>query len=158
VRYGETQRNFLIIQIFARRARPQTFKDRLWEVVVAANIDLIDNKLFLFFVYLNMIKNKKILLKIKQLVNLAEPSATVILFGSQARGKSNKQSDIDILILVDIDKITYSEEQRIKYPLYDLEFETGKVISPVIFSRNDWETRHFITPFYKNIKKDGVLL
>ncbi|MCX6237349.1 MAG: nucleotidyltransferase domain-containing protein [Bacteroidia bacterium] len=105
-----------------------------------------------------MIKNKKILLRIKQLVSLAEPSATVILFGSQARGQSNKQSDIDILILVDNDKITYSEEQRIKYPLYDLEFETGKVISPVIFSRNDWETRHIITPFYKNIKKDGVLL
>lgn len=105
-----------------------------------------------------MIKNKKILLKIKQLVNLAEPSATIILFGSQARKQSNKQSDIDILILVDQDKLTYLEEQRIKYPLYDLEFETGKVISPVIFSRNDWETRHSITPFYKNIKKEGVLL
>ena len=105
-----------------------------------------------------MIKNRKILLKIKQLVSLAEPSATVILFGSQARGQSNKQSDIDILILVDNDNITYSEEKRIKYPLYDLEFETGKVISPVIFSRNDWETRHIITPSYKNIKKDGVLL
>jgi predicted nucleotidyltransferase len=105
-----------------------------------------------------MIKNRKILLKIKQLVYSAEPTATVILFGSQARGESNKQSDIDILILVDIDEISYSEEQRIKYPLYDLEFETGKVISPIIFSRKDWETRHSITPFYKNIKKEGVLL
>src|SRR5665647_1356814 len=104
-----------------------------------------------------MIKNKKILLKIKQLVSLAEPSATVILYGSGARGQSNKQSDIDILILVDNDKITYSDEQRIKYPLYDLEFETGKIISPVIFSRNDWETRHVITPFYKNLKKDGIV-
>jgi uncharacterized protein len=105
-----------------------------------------------------MIKQKKILLKIKQLVNLTEPTATVILYGSYARGQNNKQSDIDILILVDHDKITYSDELRIKYPLYDLEFETGQVISPLIFSRNDWETRHSITPFYKNIKKDGVRL
>lgn len=87
---------------------------------------------------------------------MTEPSATIILFGSNARGQSNKQSDIDIL--VDNDNLTYSDEQRIKYPLYDLEFETGKVISPIIFSRNDWETRHTITPFYKNIKKDGVKL
>jgi predicted nucleotidyltransferase len=105
-----------------------------------------------------MIKTKEILLKIKQLVNLAEPSATIILFGSYARGQSNKQSDIDILILVDHDKISYLEEQRIKYPLYDLEFETGTIISPIIFSRDDWETRHTITPFYKNIKKDGIKL
>ena len=105
-----------------------------------------------------MITNKEILLKIKQLVYLTEPSATVILYGSLARGQSNKQSDIDILILVDNDQITYADEQRIKYPLYDLEFETGKIISPVIVSRNDWETRHTITPFYKNIQKDGVKL
>ncbi len=111
-----------------------------------------------YLLHLDMIKNRKILLRIKQLVNTVDPTATVILFGSQARGQSNKESDIDILILVDNDDINYSEEQKIKYPLYDLEFETGKVISPVIFSRNDWETRHVITPFYRQIKKDGVLL
>ncbi len=105
-----------------------------------------------------MIKNEKILLKIKQLVSLTEPSATVILYGSRARNQNNKHSDFDLLILVDQDKITYSDEQRIKYPLYDLEFETGKIISPVIFSRNDWESRHTITPFYKSIKKEGILL
>ena len=105
-----------------------------------------------------MIKNNEILLKIKQLVSLTEPSATVILYGSHARNQSNKQSDIDVLILVDRDKITYADEQRIKYPLYDLEFETGKIISPVVLSRKDWESRHTITPFYRNIKKEGILL
>ena len=105
-----------------------------------------------------MVKNKKILVKIKQLISIAEPTATVILFGSRAREISNKQSDFDILILVDHDTITYSDEQRIKYPLYDLEFEPDKVISPMIFSRNDWESRHRITPFYKTIMKEGVQL
>jgi predicted nucleotidyltransferase len=105
-----------------------------------------------------MIKNKRILLKIKELVKKTEPTATVILYGSHARGQNNKYSDIDVLILVDNDKITYSDEKRIKYPLYDLEFETGKIISPLVFSRKDWETKHAITPFYHNIKKDGVQL
>ena len=114
--------------------------------------------LLILFVYLNMIRKLEILSRIKQIVNGIEPLATVILFGSFARGDNKKYSDIDILILVDKDKLSYSDEKRIKYPLYDLEFDTGKVISPVVFSRKDWETRHSITPFYKNIKREGVLL
>jgi uncharacterized protein len=105
-----------------------------------------------------MIRKREILDKIKQIVKIAEPHATVILYGSFARGDNKKFSDIDILILVDKDKVTYSDEKRIKYPLYDLEFDTGKVISPVVISRNDWETRHSITPFYQNIKREGILL
>lgn len=107
---------------------------------------------------MSMSKNKQIIFKIKQLVKLAEPTATVILYGSYARGQNNKHSDIDVLILVDKEKITFSDEQRIKYPLYDLEFETGTIISPLILSRTDWETRHLVTPFYKNVKEEGVLL
>jgi len=105
-----------------------------------------------------MITNKNILLEIKRLVNLSEPTASVILFGSHARGENNKHSDFDILILVDSDNISYSDEKRIKDPIYDLEFETGKIISPLIFSRNDWEKHHSVTPFYKNVKIEGISL
>ncbi len=105
-----------------------------------------------------MIGKREILSRIKKIINNTEPLATVILFGSFARGDNKKYSDIDILILVDQDKISYSDEKRIKYPLYDLEFDTGKVISPIVMSRKDWETRHSITPFYKNLKREGVLL
>jgi uncharacterized protein len=102
--------------------------------------------------------NKRILIKIKELVKKAEPTATVILYGSHARGQNKNDSDIDVLILLENDIITYSDEKRIKYPLYDLEFETGKIISPLIFSRNAWETKHSITPFYQQVKKDGIQL
>ena len=102
--------------------------------------------------------NKRILIKIKELVKKAEPTATVILYGSNARGQNKNNSDIDVLILLENDIITYSDEKRIKYPLYDLEFETGKIISPLIFSRNAWETKHSITPFYHQVKKDGIQL
>ncbi len=105
-----------------------------------------------------MSASNKILVRIKQLVNLAEPTATVIVYGSYARGQASDESDIDVLILVDSEKVTYNDEQRIKYPLYDLEFETGRIISPLILTRKDWETRHIETPFYMNVKKDGVLL
>ena len=99
-----------------------------------------------------MTSNKKLLLRIKQLVAESAPNASVILYGSHARGEGKNQSDIDLLILVDVDKLTNVDEKRIKNPLYDLEFETGKIISPLVLSRKDWETRHSITPFYQNVQ------
>ena len=82
----------------------------------------------------------------------------MILYGSFARGDNNQNSDIDILILVDKDNLTREDKKRIKYPLYEIEFETGRIISPLVVSRNDWESLHRITPFYDNVKKEGVML
>lgn len=110
------------------------------------------------YVSLNMIEKQEILLRIKQIVSSTEPTSSLILFGSYARGDNTKSSDIDLLILIDKDKISYFDEKRIKYPLYDLEFETGMIISPIVFSRKDWETRHSITPFYNNVKREGIIL
>ena len=76
-------------------------------------------------------------------------------------GKTDKLTgikDVDLLILIDKDKITRNDEKRMKYPLYDLEFKTGTIISPIVFSKKDWETRHRITPFYENVKKEGKIL
>lgn len=49
-------------------------------------------------------------------------------------------------------------KKDIKYPLYDIEFETGRIISPLVLSRHDWESRHKITPFYENVTNEGVIL
>ena len=105
-----------------------------------------------------MLKKNNILTRIREIVSITEPEATIILYGSYARGEQVEDSDIDILILVNKEKITYSDEKRIKYPLYELEFETGTIISPIVFTRDDWEIRHKITPFYKNVKQEGILL
>ncbi|MEX2428423.1 MAG: hypothetical protein WD577_09290 [Bacteroidales bacterium] len=41
---------------------------------------------------------------------------------------------------------------------YDLELETGEVISPLIYSKIDWNTNYSITPLFENIKNEGVKL
>lgn len=96
--------------------------------------------------------------RIKDSLILTAPDARIILYGSFARGDNKSDSDIDILILLDKDEITREDEINIKYPLYDIEFETGQIISPLIISKTDWEQRHRITPFYDNVKRDGVEL
>ena len=99
-----------------------------------------------------------ILLQIKNSVQASSPDAIVILFGSQARGDYNEHSDFDILILLDKERITREDEKKVKYPLYDIEYETGKIISPLVLSKKEWEMKHKITPFYSNITKEGILL
>ena len=101
---------------------------------------------------------KDILLTIKDLVKLIDPTATVILYGSFARGDNDQNSDIDLLILLEKERLTRDDEKRIKYPLYDIEFETGQIISPLVLSKYDWESRHKITPFYENVTNEGVIL
>ena len=80
-----------------------------------------------------------ILKLIKKSVASTDPDATVILFGSYARGDNREDSDIDLLVLVDKEEIYRDNRIKITYPLYDIEFETGIVISPIGYSKNAWK-------------------
>ena len=71
---------------------------------------------------------------------------------------AGKESDWDLLILLNRDIITPEIEQSITYPLYDLEFDTGELISPMVYSEREWNTRYRITPFYHNVMQEGKLL
>lgn len=46
----------------------------------------------------------------------------------------------------------------ISYPFYDLEFETGEVISPMFYTEKEWNSKYKVTPFYQNLMKEGRLL
>jgi len=105
-----------------------------------------------------MIVNGNILQRIKMVVLQREPKAKIYLYGSRARGTATSDSDWDLLILLNKDKITDEVEQNITYPLYDLEFETGEVISPMVYSLKEWNSKYRITPFYSNVMKEGQLL
>jgi len=101
---------------------------------------------------------KNILKRIKKIVSDNYPLAKVYLYGSRARGTMKPDSDWDLLILLNQDKITTDIERKVTYPLYDLEFEIGEVISPMVYSEKDWNSKHFITPFYLNVMREGKLL
>ena len=105
-----------------------------------------------------MIDKNHILQLIKKSVSKTEPNAVLILYGSYARGDYRDDSDLDLLVLVDKDIISRFDQKRIKYPLYEIEFDTGTIISPLIFSKKDWEIRHRNTPFYENVAREGRIL
>lgn len=106
---------------------------------------------------MNADKNN-ILSQIKRIVKEQEPSAKIYLYGSRSRGTAGSDSDWDILILLNRERISYEIEQGITSPLYDLEFDTGEVISPMIYSEKEWNSKYRITSFYKNVMREGKLL
>jgi len=100
-----------------------------------------------------------ILQRIKDTVQANEPGATVILYGSYARGDQRPDSDIDVLILVDREKeeISWDEKVDIIYPLSRVEMDAGIPITPVVYSRKAW-SHHKHTPYLENVNREGVLL
>ena len=95
--------------------------------------------------------------RIRKEIKSIDPTAKVILFGSRARGDAKQDSDWDILILIK-DTLTIEIERAFRYKLFDLELETGEVFSTFVYNTDTWNKKHKVTPFYKSIKQEGVLL
>jgi len=100
----------------------------------------------------------EILNEIKQLVLEQEPDAEIILFGSYARNSYTQESDLDVLILLNKEKITKDDERKITRPLFDLELANNLVISPLIRSKKIWYELYPNSALYKNIDREGKLL
>ncbi len=100
----------------------------------------------------------KIVNRLRDIVLNEDATATIILYGSEARGEARADSDIDLLILIDKEKVTLQDRQSITYPLYDVEIDTGILINPIVISKKSWNNEYTITPFYHNVIKDGKVL
>src|SRR6185436_10084934 len=97
-------------------------------------------------------KEKNILQMIKERIKRKEPSADIILFGSHARGQASKDSDWDILILLNQPSVNRLLEKEYRNELFEIELEIEEPISTFVFSKSQWEQKYKMTPLYKSIQ------
>jgi len=102
-----------------------------------------------------IMRRNTIVEQVSQAIHRIEPSATAILYGSEARGDARPDSDIDVLVLLEGEKRDLKREDALAGELYNIELTTGVLISPMIMLRKQWETRPFKTPFYINVMNEG---
>ncbi|HAW49640.1 TPA: nucleotidyltransferase [bacterium] len=99
---------------------------------------------------------RPILEKTKQLIieKYKEDVEAIILYGSFAKGIADEDSDIDIALVLK-SKVNKSKEiDRIYDFLYDLELESGELISVKPLSREELEDTEW--PLYFHIKNEGI--
>ena len=88
---------------------------------------------------------------------LGERLKRIILYGSYARGDFKQDSDMDIMILADIQPEEISNlADRIYDITYDFEVKYEMEINPSIQSIQVYEQWKGDYPFFMNIEKDGV--
>ncbi len=99
---------------------------------------------------------KVFLEKIKEQVLKEDEKASVILFGSRARGDYRQDSDWDILVLTS-QEVDGKLKRRIRDDIYDVELEYAQAVSAIIYEKEQWKSMA-ITPFYLNVADDGKLV
>lgn len=83
--------------------------------------------------------------------------AEVILYGSYARGTQTDQSDVDIAVI-----LSAKPSKKVTDAMIDCvsfyELACGKVLSVIDINAEKFDQWKDVLPFYKNIRKEGIIL
>ncbi|NLB78061.1 MAG: nucleotidyltransferase domain-containing protein [Clostridiaceae bacterium] len=84
---------------------------------------------------------------------------SIILFGSYARGDYDPESDIDIMVLVDLDDAGQRQfSNALVEKVADIFIKYGVLISVIDSNYKDFNSRASYVPFYKNVIREGVVV
>ena len=100
-------------------------------------------------------KERYSILETAQALKSDLPVTRVILFGSKARGSSEADSDIDLLVLTHC-PVTSKLRQAISYRLADINLCNDVLLTSVVVSEQEWANgliRH--TLIHSEVERDG---
>lgn len=83
----------------------------------------------------------------------------VIVYGSYARGNYQDNSDVDIMVLVNLPEAEIKKLENAVYDVaFEIEIDMGIDISPIIKSEAQYEYWVDVLPFYRNVREEGVVV
>ena len=82
-----------------------------------------------------------------------------ILFGSYARNEAAEDSDIDVLVLVDLTREKIAEYTwKIGAITSELLLDYGVLVSPIVENSDFYASHTDVLPFFRNIRREGVTI
>ena len=81
----------------------------------------------------------------------------IVLYGSYARGTNTSESDVDVALLLN-GKLNENTEDKLSDLVVDLNLKYDKVFSVIDIDYAVFKKWEKVTPFYKNVNKEGIVL
>lgn len=100
--------------------------------------------------------DRKVLREFAWRVRQAVPGAAIWAFGARARGTGDRESDLDVLVIVPA--VTPPVREAISELAWEVGFANDcLLISPILLSRHDFEDGPMsASTLVKNIRREGV--
>lgn len=89
--------------------------------------------------------------------SLSDNVVQIILYGSQARGEQQEDSDIDLAVILKR-PMTNIEEDKLSDFIVDMNLKYDRVFSVVDINEDRFLKWKGTLPFYQNVSKEGVSL
>ena len=84
------------------------------------------------------------------------PVVEIRLFGSKAKGRDDKESDIDLLVLTS-KEISWRERNAMTDALYETQLKWDVVISLLVVSAEQWKSGLISAlPIHDTIEEEGI--
>jgi predicted nucleotidyltransferase len=82
-------------------------------------------------------------------------SLRMTLFGSRARGEAEPDSDMDVLIELEVPQISFPEKQRLRRIAGEISLESGIILSLLVADQQTRQERGDFSIF-QNIREEGI--
>ncbi len=78
------------------------------------------------------------------------------VFGSRTRGEHTPESDLDVMILLDM-PVDWRIRKEVHFLIAGIDLKYDVFLSARVFSVAEWQSPRFrITPLFKSIEREGI--